>query len=467
MGVKRTESLIRSAVLALVLFSTGAMADLRVNPDHPYSFLDGDQPVYLIGAGWYGPPRCDAYDLEQYLDRLASDGINFTRLLPFYLGPETIRSGIALAPWLRTGPSKGAGNRLDFDLERFDPAYFNRLKQFMALAQERGIYVEFSLFEGCALKEPEDWRFHPFHKDNNVNGISADFNNDGLGFEFHTLGSPHITKMQEAYVRKVLEQLNPCPNLIWEIGNETNNSSPLKQAEAEWTAHFVEFIKQQESTLPRQHLLAVNDDYTDFDAAADPRVDVLNYHFSTWQPQRIHAMLQERTGRGKPVVFDETPPVQKDTPVADVRNALWATLTGGGHINLLDWTFAPNFGGDSRGRGGKDHRRVLKHLSEFVRQVDLARLRPCEGLSDTGFCLANPGREYVIYLPKGGALRIDWSACEEAFGIHWLDPDRGVFTIMKLTPGGKPQKFQSPFRESAVFWARAVSAPVPVLEARE
>ena len=72
-----------------------------------------------------------------------------------------------------------------FDLRRFDPAYFRRLRNRVLAAKARGIYVSVMLFEGWGLQWQGDWRWrsHPFHAPNNVNGIEGDANDDGSGLE--------------------------------------------------------------------------------------------------------------------------------------------------------------------------------------------------------------------------------------------------------------------------------------------
>jgi len=50
------------------------------------------------------------------------------------------------------------------------------------------------LFDGWSIERKgqlgNPWQGHPFNKDNNINGIDGDLNNDGYGTEIHTLNVP-------------------------------------------------------------------------------------------------------------------------------------------------------------------------------------------------------------------------------------------------------------------------------------
>lgn len=191
---------------------------LRVHPENPRYFTDGSgRAIYLTGSHTWNalvdkgptdpPPK---FDFEAYLDFLDLHGHNFTKLWTFEQmmwsrknNPEMQTA--APQPWARTGPGKALDGKSKFDLTRFNPDYFRRLRARVMACRERGIYVSVMLFEGWvaqfALHACEG---HPFHRDNNGNDVHVDANDDGKGFEVSTLGHRGITALQEGYVRKVI-----------------------------------------------------------------------------------------------------------------------------------------------------------------------------------------------------------------------------------------------------------------------
>ena len=76
------------------------------------------------------------------------------------------------------------------------------------------------LFEGWGIRfEPNGWTGHPFNALNNINGINGDSNSDG-GLGIFRLINPGVTRLQEAYVRKVIDTVNDLDNVLYEISNE-------------------------------------------------------------------------------------------------------------------------------------------------------------------------------------------------------------------------------------------------------
>jgi hypothetical protein len=53
-------------------------------------------------------------------------------------------------------------------------------------------------------------------------------------------------------------------------------------------------------------------------------------------------------------------------------------------------------------RGWEPLRAAMGHTRRFAERVNLAAMQPHDELASTGYCLANPGREYLVYQPKQG-----------------------------------------------------------------
>jgi len=453
----RREELRRRGVIKMLLLASMAFAlcvgaePIERSSVNSKVFYQDDQPVYLIGDGWYGPHRAPGYDMTTYVGRLAQDKINFTRVLLFVLTTDGIAAGVTEAPWLRTGPGTDSGGQLKFDLNQWSAAFFTQLRQFLSLCAVEGITVEISIFEGWSLKNGEGaWDLHPFNGNSNINGIDPDTNSDGYGFEFHTLREAAVTTLQEALIRKVVDETNEFDNLIYEIGNETNNSSFLQSEEALWLAHMVDVLHTYELSKPKQHLIAVNADFTTHDAANDSNVDVLNYHLGTWVPSEIFSHYDTTRALPKPDVYDETIPIPGPS-VEAFRQALWATFIAGGSMNVLDWTFNSITGGTPEGAGGESIRATLRYLAEFVSRVGLEQLQEASSLAGAGWCAADAGEEYVVFLPGGGSVNVDLSDAVGTLPVEWYDPATGAIQPDASVVGGAVRSFTSPLSGDSVL----------------
>ena len=93
----------------------------------------------------------------------------------------------------------------------------------------------------------DGYNAHPFKATNNVNGIECDLNRDGKGLECFTLADAAVTRLQETYVRQVVDTVNDLDNVLYEISNENHWDS------FEFEEHFMNYVRQYESGKPKQH----------------------------------------------------------------------------------------------------------------------------------------------------------------------------------------------------------------------
>lgn len=233
---------------------------LKPHPQNPRYFTDGNgKAIYLTGShmGWelqddsWG--RKHKFDFSGFLDFLVKHNHNLMRMWIVEhtrwdkSNPEAVANPM---PYLRTGPDQALDGGLKYNLKRFNPEYFKRLRSRVKAAGEKGIYVLIMLFQGFSLhirSNRNPWFGHPFNELNNINGVNGDMNHDGDGREFHSLSDPQITVLQERYVCKVIDTVNDLDNVLFEIGNECGAYA------TQWQYHMIRYIKEYESSKPKQH----------------------------------------------------------------------------------------------------------------------------------------------------------------------------------------------------------------------
>src|SRR5438093_311696 len=132
-------------VLALGFWSAQAAGapPLALHPENPHYFVFRGKPAVLVTSGeHYGAVLNLDFDFVPYLDELRARGFNLTRTFSgtyreipgsFGITSNTLapKPGRYVCPWARS-PILGAadgGNK--FDLQRWDAAYFARLKEFL------------------------------------------------------------------------------------------------------------------------------------------------------------------------------------------------------------------------------------------------------------------------------------------------------------------------------------------------
>jgi len=353
-------------------------------------------------------------------------------------------------PWARTGPGMALDGKPKFNLKKFNPAYFDRLRRRVSAARDRGIYVSVMLFEGWAMQfSAGAWEGHPFHRQNNVNGIDGDKNKDGKGLEFHNLADPAVTALQEAYVRKVIDTVNVFDNVLYEISNENHPPS------TEWQYHMIRYIKSYEKGKPKQHPVGITFQYrggkneTLFKSPAD------------WiSPNR------EGGYRDNPPAADGRKVVLNDTDhlwgIGGNQGWVWKSFLRGHNPLFMDPYDGVVLGKHFDPRWDPI-RRSMGYTRMYADRMNLAAMRPRDNLASTKYCLAKPGAEYLVYKPTGDEDSITVKLKTGEYGYEWFDPSQGkVVSTGTIRANGRDKELRAPLKGDAVVYiARSPEAKTP------
>jgi hypothetical protein len=90
--------------------------------------------------------------------------------------------------------------------------------------------------------------------------------------------------------------------------------------------------------------------------------------------------------------------------------------------------------------------------------MNLAEMAPAADLASTKYCLANPGKEYLVYLPEGGSVELDLSAVEGGLRGIWFDVQKCQCRSSAIAEGGARREMKAPFKGAAVLYVRTKDA---------
>jgi hypothetical protein len=437
---------------------------LRVHPGNPRYFADAQgRAVYLTGSHTWtnlqdagdGLPL-PAFDYGAYLDRLESQHHSFFRLWRW----ENARWGswnnmpgfrIGPHPYVRTGPGDALDGLPRFDLSRFDEAYFARLRQRVKEAGRRGFYVSVMLFNGWSVEDKgitwghNPWRGHPFHRENNVNGVDGDPDGDGQGRETHSLAVPRVLALQERYVQKVIDTVNDLDNVLYEISNESGPQS------AEWQYHLICMIKSYEATRAHQHPVGMTGLYPWPGDTLEAANAALAASPADWISPAGDLHRRPPAGGEKVVIAD----TDHLCGICGDRRFAWMSFTRGENPVFMDvWNCAPWwYPRDCERPEWPGLRRSLGDTRGFALRLDLARLTPQPGLSSTGHALVDEATygSYLVYAPEGGTFTVDLSHVRGSLDAEWFSPATGRATPGSAIEGGATRTFTAPFEGDAVL----------------
>lgn len=464
-GRRAGTAIVRAAVdgqtaLATVGVGKSSMGPLRTRTANPSYFVDArGRPVYLTGShtwstlvdnGTSDPPP--PFDYGRFLDFVQTHGFNVFRLWAWEQARWTTEtdSDYWFAPirYRRTGPELGLDGKPRVDVTKLDPAYFRRLRQRVIAARERGIYTIVMLFNGWSVERKHEeyknpWDGHPLNKANSVNGIDPDRNRNGGGEEVHTLAIPAVTRLQEAYVRAVVDAVTGQPNVLYEICNECSSASTA------WQAHMIRFVRKLEAAKRIQHPVGMTAEYPGGDnqeLLASP---------ANWISPSGSVDDPEPPAGGKVVLAD----TDHFCGICGDERFPWRALTRGLNPLMMDGYDgrAVGFGAccdyDPDDERWGQFRRALGAAHLVADRLDLTSMRPRGDLASTGYCLADTSRRgrYLVYLPDGGSGTVDLTATPGTLRAEWISPATGATVARATVAGGGRRTLKAPLEGHAVL----------------
>jgi hypothetical protein len=433
-----------------------APGPLRVLPSNPRWFEDGTgKAVYLAGShtwaslqdngliarnGVGNPPP--VFDYEGYLDTLQRHHHNFFRLWRWETPMWTDTyggGGVRHArphPWLRTGPGLARDGEPKFDLTRFDPQYFARLRARLIAAGDRGIYASVMLFEGWELQFSDAWTCHPFNPANNINGI------DAQGTAFNTLRDDpmgrRVRELQEAYLRQVIDTVNDLDNVLYEACNEASPDS------AEWQYYVIRYVKNYEASKAKRHPVGMTFQYRGGSNA------VLFNGPADWVSPNPGDQAQEYRDHPCPdcttkVVVNDTDHLWGHTGGDNIW--VWHSFCRGLNVLFMEEMLpSPTWQDSARTAMGQTRRYAVR--------MNLAAMKPAARLCGTGYCLASPGQEYLVFQSDQGQFTVDLKDAPGSFSAEWLDVNADRTVPAPAIQGGAVRTFTTPFPGPAALYLK-------------
>lgn len=380
-------------------------------PGNPHYFLYHGKPLFLITSDQhYGAVTNLDFDYTVFLDTLAANGMNFTRIYPGayierdgeYMPDNNLgaRNGRQILPWIKTtvpGAHLVLGG-YKLDLNQWNDEYFKRLKDFISKAQDRDIIVDIALFNGMY---PDRWEYQAMYHANNIQDIGHCVFN-----EVQTLKDTVLARYHEKYVKKITEEVNEFDNVILDICDEPFQDGCQPVLYNPWISKMIDAIRSAENDLPKKHLIAQTiDSHTrggPGDFSEDERVSVLMNEY-TWGI----ANLDKEYIHNKPMILIETAyyPYYDGDKIAASRVEAWEFLVGGGagfmQLNGLYSTF-------NAGAAGTENSKLLqqlKILKNFIYGFDFWNMQQdnsffAGGNSPDCFsrAISEPGKQYACYI---------------------------------------------------------------------
>lgn len=360
-------------------------------------------------------------------------------------------------PWARSGRGTAWDGLSRYDLTKFNPWYFARLKAFAVAASRKGLVLfQQMYFQHNVLEAGAHWADFPWRPANCLQDTGFPEPPPYVGGKrifladaYYDVSHSVRQDLHRRYIRQCLDVLGACPNVVFQIGEEF--TGPLA---------FVEFwldtIAEWRSKTGKDVLvgLSCTKDVQDAilrDPKRAPGIAVIDLRYwwytangGVYDPKGGESLaprqqLREWKGsksRSDAAVARAVREYRSKFPDKAVTVSLdgaggWAVLAAGGSVPRLPDT------------------------TDRALRAAVPRMKPFEprGLPSGAYALADPGRDYLVWSPAGGPIALDLSDRTETFIARWVDPATGTTSAGSgLVRGGRTIDLNPPARGPAVVW---------------
>ena len=361
-------------------------------------------------------------------------------------------------PFARSGEGIAWDGLSKYDLTKFNPWYWNRLKEFTDIAEDKGILlIHHNYFQHNILEAGAHYADFPWRTANNINstGFPEPPNYAGdkrifMDEQFYDVEDSRRRDLHRKYIRKCLD-------------NFASNSNVIQLTSAEYTGplHFVEFwldvIAEWEDETGNDALVALSatkdvQDSILADSARSGIVDIIDIRYWGYRPggslyapeggrhlaPRQHARLEKPGSRGMEEVYRAVKEYRLNFPDKAViysersdLNLGWAVAMAGGSLPDLP----PGI------------------PEEFL--ADLATMKPVADHEINGAekILRNNHGNMIIHYNSHGVKVLDLTGIEGRKHIEWIDPVSGsVIADNKPVRGGGSIEIKSPGKIPIILW---------------
>lgn len=376
---------------------TGKKGFVKVNPAYPHTFMYDDGTPFF----WLADTNRDWASLstsfndgtfQNYIDTRASQG--------FTLIQGTLEHSYSGAPGYK-GENEGGYAFTSLSGEVINPSYYEWLDKRVEYIMSKDLPVAFWFI----------W--------------SDDWNSRGLNGDKYKRYAKYLVSRYSAY------------NVLWGVTGayeEVGNDAGIRDA-----GQYIQSINPYNHPVTTHTTGITSDSFGN-----EAWIDFHGQQRKALSLDNFNSLIISDRAYNKPVVnMEQCYEAQTGYGCIDVneyRKAGWSILTGGGfftygHNNIISETGSRNWN-NLNSPGAKE----MTHIRNFFDKIEWWKMSPDNSLVTSGYALANPGKEYVIYLPDGGTTEIDLKTTSGVFTVRAYNPRDGTYTVPMTQYGGSSAK---------------------------
>jgi hypothetical protein len=356
--------------------------------------------------------------------------------------------------WARSGQGVSWNGLSKYDLTKFNPWYFGRLKRFADLCDRKGLVLENQMyFQHNILEAGAHWVDTPWRPANALQDLGfpeppafIDRKRIAMADMFYDVSDPRRREFHRQFIRKSLDNLADNTNVIQAIGEEF--TGPLS-----FVQFWLDTVAEWERDTGKHPLIALSCTKDVQDAIlADPErsklVSVIEFKY--WWPissgkvfapaggQSLAPRQQIRENRGKTGRSEpETERFIRDYRLRYPDKAILcaydrmdgaAALAAGASIVPFEEPHGLNL------------------------LAAIATMHPVSGADKPArqWTLADPGRSYLAYTPGGAPASLELA--DGAYSARWIEAGNGSIKDAGQATGGGTKQLAAPGKGEWFLW---------------
>jgi len=360
-------------------------------------------------------------------------------------------------PWARSGQGTAWDGLSKYDLTRFNPWYFSRLKQFADLCDRKGlVLLQQMYFQHNILEAGAHWADFPWRPANCLQETGfpepPPYQNKKRIFmadAFYDVTHHVRHQLHRAYIRKCLENLADNRNVIFVTGAEYTG-------QLEFVQFWLDTIRQWQAETGKEVVTGLSCTKDVQDAIlADPvrgrQIAVIDMRYwwyaadgSLYAPKGGESLAPRqhyRQWEGN----KKLAPAQIARQIREYRRRFpdkailcsvdktdgWLVLAAGGSVPNLP---------------------MVKDEKLLAALPSMKPFEPASGLVDGQWALAEPGRQYLIHAGTEATVRLDLSDAPGTFAARWIDLRTGAAAAVAPIRGGSMINIKAPGTSTRVLW---------------
>jgi hypothetical protein len=391
-------------------------------------------------------------------------------------GSAERRTGDAWAPfielpWARSGIGKAWDGLSKYDLTRFNPWFFDRVKQFADLADRKGLILYHAFyFQHWVLETNAHYVDFPWRPANTLQDTGLPDQNPAAHV-FYDVTHPLRRQLHRLYIRKCLDNLKSNTNVVYGIDREY--TGPI-----EFVRFWLDTIAEWEKENGKRVYIALEIPKDQMDTLlADPwyRPMITAIGFHGWNYRADGGLFAIRGGIDKAPREQETGILTDDEwkmlrksikdPAYLGSNITYATETVALVRKLRAGTPAMRYRAlrEYRDRfpdvvviGQKDEfPELTQAVEKAVPKAVRTKLAPGQLVrTESAWALSDPGRGYLVYDLNGAAVDLDLSGDAKTYSVTWVDAS-GVVRKGSAVKGGARVSLTPVAGKPCVAWLSA------------